>query len=238
MRSLKISRYQAAQLLRFLHTYKTDDLSLALEHHGLSHLICPSTPRLLDLLTTAKLLSEADAGWCLEIAVETGRQTGQVLLLYGLMDEALLESALALQQMIGNGALPLSRASEILILCHETQTTLEALLTELNQLNRVVKLLRQANVLDEEAITKIAKSIPDFESNCGAVLVREGVVSQDMLMDGMRALSQIESDKVTETQAINFIKAKFHLSLTTEKKTSKGKDVNAIQPQTRLERTA
>jgi hypothetical protein len=238
MRSMKITRYQAMQLLRFVHTYKTDDLSLALEHHGLNHLICPNTPRLLDLLTTAQLLSQADAGWCLEIAVETGRQTGQVLLLYGLVDESILESALALQQMIANGALPLSRASEILILCHETQTTLEALLAELNQLNRVVKLLRQANVINEEEISKIAASIPDFEGNCGAILVREGVVSQDMLMDGMRALSQIESEKVTETQAISFIKAKFHLSLATEKKTSSGLDVNTIQPKTRLERTA
>jgi hypothetical protein len=57
-------------------------------------------------------------------------------------------------------------------------------------------------------------------------------------MDGMRALSQIESEKVTETQAISFIKAKFHLSLATEKKTSSGLDVNTIQPKTRLERTA
>jgi hypothetical protein len=237
MRSMKISRYQATQLIQFIYTYKTDDLSLALEHLGLSHLICPNSPRLLDLLTTAKLLSEADAGWCLEIAVETGRQTGQVLLLYGLVDEALLESALALQQMIGNGALPLSRASEILILCHETQTTLEALLAELNQLNRIVKLLRQAGVINETKIAKIAASVPDFESNCGAILVREGVVSQDMLLDGMRVLDQIESEKVTETQAVSFLKAK-HSSLTTEKKTSAGGDVNTIQPTARLERTA
>jgi hypothetical protein len=235
IRDKKISKYQAVQLLRFIHAYKTNDLSLALEHHGLSHLICESAPRLLDLLTTAQVVSVADADWCLEISVETGRQTGQVLLLYGLVDEVLLESALALQQMIACGTLPLSRACDLLTLCKETETTLEALVAELNQLNQVVKLLRLANLLNEDQIAKIAGSVPDFESQCGAILVREEVVSHELLVDGMRLLDQIGNAKITEAQATSFLKAKFKSNLIDR---IAERDVNTIQPKSRLERTA
>jgi hypothetical protein len=210
VRDGKISRYQAANILRFLQKHKDSEFARALEHHSLGHLVYNGTPKLLSLLTSAQLISQADADWCLEIAVETGRQTGQVLVLYGLIEDALLDSALSLQQMLADKTLPISRASEVLSLCKETQTTLEALLAELNQLNHVVSLFRRATVIDENQIAKLATSISDFESNCGAILVREGIVSHEMLMDGIRVLEQIESKKISEAQAISFLRAKFH----------------------------
>ena len=238
IRDKKISRYQAAQLLRHINKDPQSDLPQALKHLNLGHLVSTRAPRLLDLLTNAQLLSLVDAEWCLEIAVETGRQTGQVLLLYGLVDENLLESALSLQAMLAAGTLAPSRASELLLLCKETETTLESLLAELNHLNLVVRFLRHARVLNEEQIATISRQTPDFENNCGSLLVREGVVSHDMLMESMRLVAEINAGNLTEEQAINSARATYKPGQSFDDTKPLRGELEKIKPAGRLEMSA
>ncbi|HEY9756507.1 MAG TPA: hypothetical protein V6C97_15170 [Oculatellaceae cyanobacterium] len=201
VREHKLNRFQAAQILNAVYKDSEHDFAKAIVAVGLEHLLTTERPRLLDLLEASDLISHANADWALEIAVESQRQTGQVLLSYGLISENVLESALQLQHMLANGTLSLERGAELLRLCRDTETTLECLLIELDYLNRVVKLLRRCHLLDEEKVSAVANKTDEFETKFGSLLVQEGVVPQPLLFNAAHLLNKVEEGAVSQEDA-------------------------------------
>jgi hypothetical protein len=197
-----MTRSDAVSVLRSVHLNGTADLASALQEHCFDHLLEIGTPRLLDFLSASSIIENRDVTYILEMALESGWQTGQVLLLNNLVNEAVLSAALQLQAMLTQGSIKLARASELLWLCKEMNAELETMLAELDKLNQVVAFLRRGEIFDERQIREIAAVTPDFEACAGSTLVREGVINHEMLTKAVRCLAYFRSGALTEQQAL------------------------------------
>jgi hypothetical protein len=206
VRDHQMTRADAVKVLRSVHLNGTADLASALLEHQFDHLLATETPRILDFLATSSVIENTDVTLVLEMSLESGWQTGQVLLLNSLVNDSVLSATLQLQSMLAQGSLKLARASELLWLCKEMNTELETLLAELDKLNQVVAFLRRGGIFDEKQIREIAAETPDFESCAGSTLVREGIINHEMLTKAVRCLAYFRSGVLTEQQALTVYK--------------------------------
>jgi hypothetical protein len=152
------------------------------------------------------VIKNTDVTLVLEMSLESGWQTGQILLLNNLVNDSVLTATLQLQAMLAQGSLKLDRACELVWLCKEMNTELETLLAELDKLNQVVAFLRRGGIFDEKQIREIAAETPDFESCAGSTLVREGIINHEMLTKAVRCLAYFRSGVLTEQQAMTVYK--------------------------------
>jgi hypothetical protein len=140
------------------------------------------------------------------MSLEEGQKTGRTLLDHSYVSNGMLEAALELQQMLASGTLRFELAAELLQLCHEMNTSLESLFTELDNLNQIAEFLRRGKILDESIIRQIAAVTPDFDLCAGSTLVREGIISHAMLVRAVRCLAYFRSAALTEQQAVTIFK--------------------------------
>ena len=215
VRDNKLTRAEAAKVLKSLHENADSDLNQSLRENNLEQ-PADNRPRLLDFLQHSALIAESDITNVLETALESGWQTGQVLLLHNHINDLVLNSALQLQDMLAAGDVKLARAIELLHLSRDMDTTLESLLAELDGLNQVVAFLRRGHILNEGQIRQIAAVNEDFEGCAGAILVREGVLNHEMLTKGIRCLSYFRAAALTEQQAISAFKYSIQMKVTPE----------------------
>lgn len=82
------------------------------------------------------------------------------------------------------------------------QEPLENLLLELDVLEQVVKLLRDAELIDEGVIRRVAAEIVDFEQTLAEALVTRGVVTPRQSKAGLDCLKQIEARKLSYEDAL------------------------------------
>jgi hypothetical protein len=216
IRDHHMTRSDAVSVLRSIHLNGTADLTAALQEHHFEHLLEVSSPRILDFLATSSIIQNNDTTLVLEMSLESGWQTGQVLLLNGLVNESVLEATLKLQGMLAEGSLKFERATELLWLCKEMNTDLPTLLDELDKLNQVVAFLRRGSIFDEKQIREIAAATPDFESCAGSTLVREGVINHEMLTKAVRCLAYFRCGTLTEQQALTVFKHSMELHISPE----------------------
>lgn len=205
VRDQKMTKLEAAKVLKSTHEVG-DDLTGALTINGFEHLLNSDAPRLLDLMHASTLITEADVSWVLEMSLEAGQKTGRTLLDHSYVSNGMLEAALELQQMLASGTLRFARAAELLQLCHEMNTSLESLFTELDNLNQIAEFLRRGKILDESVIRQIAAVTPDFDLCAGSTLVREGIISHAMLTRAVRCLAYFRSAALTEQQAVTIFR--------------------------------
>jgi hypothetical protein len=206
VRDHQMTRADAVKVLRSVHLNGTADLASALREHDFEHLLETEAPRILDFLATSSVIKNTDVTLVLEMSLESGWQTGQILLLNNLVNDSVLTATLQLQAMLAQGSLKLDRACELVWLCKEMNTELETLLAELDKLNQVVAFLRRGGIFDEKQIREIAAETPDFESCAGSTLVREGIINHEMLTKAVRCLAYFRSGVLTEQQAMTVYK--------------------------------
>lgn len=94
------------------------------------------------------------------------------------------------------------RAVRLIKMAHAMQEPLENLLLELDVLEQVVKLLRDAQLIDEGVIRRVAAEIVEFEQTLAEALVTRGVVTPRQSKAGLDCLKQIEARKLSYEDAL------------------------------------
>ena len=85
------------------------------------------------------------------------------------------------------------------------QEPLEKLLTELDILEQVVKLLRDADYIEEGVLRKVAAEIVEFEQTVAEALVTRGVVTPRQSKAGLDCLKKIESKEISYEEALELL---------------------------------
>lgn len=201
VRQQKISFLDAVKVLSSVHQ-EGIDLETSLARIGVRHAFESGYPRLGVLLVEAGIISYQDSLIVTELGTENDTAFGKLLVDYNLATKNDIEAALHLQKMFTTPTFTRRRAVKLLKMSHALQEPLENLLAELDILDQVVKLLRDAEIIDEESIRSVAAKIVDFEQTVAEALVTNGVVTPIQSKAGLDCLKRIQAGQIRYEEAL------------------------------------
>ncbi|HMO22988.1 MAG TPA: hypothetical protein PKC98_18650, partial [Candidatus Melainabacteria bacterium] len=161
-------------------------------------------PRLGELLVAAGIVSYEDSLVVAELGTENDINYGNLLIQNRLASIIDIDAALLVQKMFtaNTERFTMRRAVRLIKMAHAMQEPLENLLLELDVLEQVIKLLRDAELIDEGVIRSVAAEIVDFEQTLAEALVTRGVVTPRQSKAGLDCLKQIEARKLSYEHAL------------------------------------
>lgn len=180
------------------------ELEKALARVGYHNLFNQEYPRLGELLVAAGIISYEDSLVVAELGTENDINYGNLLIQHRLASIIDIDAALLVQKMFtaNTERFTMRRAVRLIKMAHAMQEPLENLLLELDVLEQVVKLLRDAELIDEGVIRSVAAEIVDFEQTLAEALVTRGVVTPRQSKAGLDCLKQIEARKLSYEDAL------------------------------------
>ena len=126
----------------------------------------------------------------------------------GSISERLLQETLKLQEMVANGQLSGSQASEVLRAANARGVTVEEVMAdrsskedEIQRANEVVQLLRESGIVTAEDMNKADLLAGQLHLSLGEVLMTTGILDKKMLQSAVQGKSLIE-DGILNTQQV------------------------------------
>ncbi len=165
--------------------------------------------RLGELLVLAGVVSETDLITALEYALSVDMLIGQALMQSGFINEAVLDAALGLQEMVRSENMTADEAAEALNLIHEHGWNAETCMSEVNHaqfkatnLIGLVDLLKLAGLLSDDALRRAIvcddRKVKPFDE----VLLNAGQISEATLHIAVRCQAMIDEGSLSVEQAI------------------------------------
>ncbi len=204
VRDERISFLEAVKVLQAVNEEGVE-LEKALARVGYKNLFNAEHPRLGELMVAAGIISYEDSLVLTELGTENDTSFGKLLLDYKLATAIDVEAALLLQKMFSTPMFTMRRAIRLLKMANAMQEPLEKLLTELDILEQVVKLLRDADYIEEGVLRKVAAEIVEFEQTVAEALVTRGVVTPRQSKAGLDCLKKIESKEISYEEALELL---------------------------------
>ena len=201
VRDSQVNFLEAVKVLMSVHQ-ESIALEKALSNIGVRNVRSDQYPRIGELLVEAGIISYQDSLVVTELGTESDVSFGKLLIEYNLATLVDIEAALQLQKMFSTPMFTRRRAIRLLKMSHAMQEPLENLLAELDILEQVVKLVRDAKLLDEGAIRRVVSKIVDFEQTVAEALVTSGVVSPIQSKAGLDCLKKIQANQINYEQAL------------------------------------
>lgn len=146
---------QALRILEIVHFYKTT-LERACSEIGIDYQALTRPPRLVELLCQARLISETDAAFALEMAMEKKMQVGKTLVQLQLISERTFIAAIQVQHMVRQQSLWAEHAVQLLQYVHSFNTPLAEILAEMNKIARAIDLLQESGLDVETQVSDAA----------------------------------------------------------------------------------
>lgn len=207
VRDGQLEREAAAEIMR---SAKAKDFSLDGAMIAAGYRL-PDRPniRLGELLVLADVVSETDLITALEYALSVDMLIGQALMQSGFINEAVLDAALGLQEMVRAENMTPDEAAEALSLIHQHGWNVENCMSEINKaqfkttnLIGLVDLLKLAGLLSDDglrrAITCDGRKVKPFEE----ILLNAGQISEATLHIAVRCQAMIDEGSLSVEQAI------------------------------------
>lgn len=165
--------------------------------------------RLGELLVSAEVVSETDLITALEFALSVDMLIGQALMQSGFINEAVLDAALGLQEMVRAENMTPEEAAEALSLIHQHGWTAETCMSEVNKaqfkttnLIGLVDLLKLGGLLSDDALRRAivddGRKVKPFDE----ILLNAGQISEATLHIAVRCQAMIDEGVLSVEQAI------------------------------------
>jgi hypothetical protein len=169
--------------------------------------VTASNLKLGELLSSAGLLSESDAMTAVENGMVCSVPVGQILLESSMISPLVLDATLKLQQLIGEGSVSQTQATELLRQVASKQIGLEHFLSEMSNLKtRVLDLLLASGLVAEPQLLSALAHNPDCENDILSALSADNILTRDMFRAIVRCIYSIEDGSYTEELAIEWLR--------------------------------
>ena len=201
VRDGEVSFLEAVKVLMYVHQ-EGIALDTALARVGFNKVRDNEYPRIGELLVEAGIINYQDSLVVTELGAECDVAFGKLLIEYNLATLVDIEAALQLQKMFSTPMFTRRRAIRLLKMSHAMQEPLENLLAELDILEQVVKLLRDAKLLDEGSIRTVVARIVEFEQTVAEALVTSGVVTPIQSKAALDCLKKIQANQINYEEAL------------------------------------
>ncbi|MDR3616531.1 MAG: tetratricopeptide repeat protein [Candidatus Obscuribacterales bacterium] len=207
VRDHKLDRAQAIESLTQA-KIRQIPIEMAAREKGFYELPNRTLPRLGELLTIAEIINDTQLANALEVSLASKQPVGEVLIESGLLKREILESALVVQKMIGEGAVRVAEAKSILLAIKHGQR-LEDALRRFEQLKLEVKtgvpplvsMLKLFGCIDDVDVIK-AFSVAQHDTQViSQVLLVGGAVDEETLVRAQGCRQLIESGRLTMEHA-------------------------------------
>ncbi|MBU6453703.1 MAG: hypothetical protein KGS72_18125 [Cyanobacteria bacterium REEB67] len=224
IRDKRVTREQAIQSLRAAKDRQVP-IEEALAETGVAMLSAESV-RLGELLVMAKLLDEQKLMQAVELGLINEQPIGQVLVQNSMVSEAVLQTALQIQQLVSSGKLRKHNSGLVLELCHKENLSLEQSMERVqppaaaqpasNTSNiPLYQFLQLAGVIGAKDIEDALK-VGSRDSNLmGQMLLLTGAIDNDLLTVALKCSDLLRQGVLKTEQAVIAlgICAKSHVSV-------------------------
>jgi len=208
LRDKKADKQQVIAGLKLAHKNKCS-IEQALFEMGIYKQPGDNELKLTDLFAMSGLISDSDRLECLELELLKQKQTGQLLLEQGLVEQELLEAAVQLQGTIGTGSLKPFQAAEALKRVALEKINIYQAIGELQPpagfatpAIRLGQLAIEANFATAAAIDQAVSQNQDKNLKIGRVLLTAGVLTKVRLVNALRCQSLSRFGIISNVQAI------------------------------------
>ena len=207
VRDHKLDRAQAIESLTQA-KIRQIPIEMAAREKGFYELPNRTLPRLGELLTVAEIINDTQLANALEISLARKQPVGAVLTESGLVKREILESALVVQKMIGEGTVKVAEAKSILLAVSHGQR-LEEALRRFEQLKLEVKtgvpplvtMLKLFGCVDDVDVIKAFSVAQNDTQVISQVLLVGGAVNEETLTRAQGCCQLIESGRLTMEHA-------------------------------------
>jgi tetratricopeptide (TPR) repeat protein len=207
VRDQKLDRAQAIESLNQA-KIRQIPIEMAAREKGFYELPNRTLPRLGELLTVAEIINDTQLANALEISLARKQPVGEVLTESGLVKREILEGALVVQKMIGDGAVRVADAKAILLAIRHGQS-LEDALSRFEQLKLegdngvppLVTMLKLFGCVDDVDVIKAFSVAQNDTQVISQVLLVGGAVSEETLLRAQGCRQLIESGRLTMEHA-------------------------------------
>jgi tetratricopeptide (TPR) repeat protein len=207
VRDHKLDRAQAIESLTQA-KIRQIPIEMAAREKGFYELPNRTLPRLGELLTVAEIINDTQLANALEISLARKKAVGEVLAESGLVKKEILDGALVVQKMIGEGTVKVAEAKSILLSISHGQKVEDAL-RRFEQLKLEVKtgvpplvsMLKLFGCIDDVDVIK-AFSVAQHDTHViSQVLLVGGAVDEETLTRAQGCRQLIESGRLTMEHA-------------------------------------
>ncbi|MBS1994948.1 MAG: hypothetical protein JSS86_01500 [Cyanobacteria bacterium SZAS LIN-2] len=209
IRDRRVTREQAISSLRSAKERQVP-IEETLAETGVAVLSAESV-RLGELLVMARLLDEQKLMQAVELGLINEQPIGQVLVQNGMVEEALLQSALQIQQMVSSGKLRKSHSGHVLELCHKEGLTLEQAVERVqppppapaaNSNIPLYQFLQLAGVIGAKDIEDALKMGSRDSHLMGQMLLLTGAINADLLSVALKCADLLRQGVLKTEQAV------------------------------------
>ncbi len=212
IRDKRVTREQAISSLRAAKERQVP-IEQTLAETGVAMLSAESV-RLGELLVMAKLLDEQKLMQAVELGLINEQPIGQVLVQNGMVSDVVLQSALAIQQMVSSGKLRKSNCGAVLELCHKDGIPLEQAVEKIQppapaapppQTNSNIPLyqfLQLAGVIGAKDIEDALKVGSRDSQLMGQMLLLTGAISENLLIVALKCSELLKLGILKTEQAV------------------------------------
>jgi len=209
IRDKRVTRDQAIQSLRSAKERQVP-IEETLAETGVAVLSAESV-RLGELLVMARLLDEQKLMQAVELGLINEQPIGQVLVQNGMVSDALLQSALQIQQMVSSGKLRKSHSGHVLELCHKEGLSLEAAVDRVQPPPPapaasgnipLYQFLQLAGVIGAKDIEDALKVGSRDSHLMGQMLLLTGAINADLLSVALKCADLLRQGVLKTEQAV------------------------------------
>jgi hypothetical protein len=168
----------------------------------------PSTrAKLGDILSMGGLITDAQSLDAVELGLLERQMLGLILTQSGMVSEAALQTALALQSMVSRGLMDKAQAAEVLRQVNARGVTIKQITGEMNlfrgdqsRVNAIVNLLRNTGAVSDSDIAAATGAHPDMDAD--KALLASGIVDPPLVDAANQCFEMLGREEIKFEQAI------------------------------------
>lgn len=206
VRDKKMSKEQAA--------FRLKDSMIRRTAIGTSVAAAPAPPqnkelRLGELLTMAQVISESDVLNAIELGLFKNQPIGKVLVESNLIPDSLVESALALQNLVKKGDLRPAQAAEVLMYIRQHGVSINQAVQGLGLGRKKIEgwkdaldLLKAAGLLSETNFRNVVALCQKNRDDVGRVITECNLIDELLFQSAIRCVMLVRQAKLQQPQAV------------------------------------
>ncbi|MGD9683144.1 MAG: hypothetical protein AB7W16_18295 [Candidatus Obscuribacterales bacterium] len=169
--------------------------------------------RVGELLSQAGLVTESDKVSAIERGLVENQPVGQVLVQQGMISPTALDESLKLQNLVNEGKINTLQAAEILRQANNRGVPVEVVMNEksarqeeVGSINRIMWLIRQAEILNQEELARAESLGSQLGISLGEVIISKDLIEQRLIDSAMQGQKLVDSGIITDHHLVKVMK--------------------------------
>lgn len=169
--------------------------------------------RVGELLSQAGLVTESDKVSAIERGLVENQPVGQVLVQQGMISPTALDESLKLQNLVNEGKINTLQAAEILRQANNRGVPVEVVMNEksarqeeVGSINRIMWLIRQAEILNNEEVARAESLASQLGISLGEVIISKDLIEQRLIDSALQGQKLVDSGIITDHHLVKVMK--------------------------------